>query len=188
MPLQLRAPTSSLTTKRKAGATRELASADHYKWAPHVECGTILAEARCAQPPIKVRAARTRSRRSGARRRRSKSAHHRRGMFIKTKRFTSPPSGRGPRAWRRGSRARPSPRRRCRTPSPGPCSSPGERRRGDDRGRKRVRIPNFKGSSLGRFPLVLADFWTSDHLSGRSRSLDAFVGTRARGTLTLKRR
>jgi len=49
-------------------------------------------------------------------------------------------------------------------------------------------IPNFKGSSLGRFPLVSADFWTSDHLSERSRSVDAFPGTRARGTLTLKRR
>ena len=49
-------------------------------------------------------------------------------------------------------------------------------------------IPDFKGSYLGRFPLVLADFWTSDHLSERSRSVDAFPGTRARGTLTLKRR
>jgi len=49
-------------------------------------------------------------------------------------------------------------------------------------------IPNFKASYLGRFPLVLADFWTSDHLSERSRSVDAFPGTRARGTLTLKRR
>ena len=49
-------------------------------------------------------------------------------------------------------------------------------------------IPNFKGSDLGHFPLVSADFWTSDHLSGRSRSVDAFVGTRARGTPTLKRR
>ena len=49
-------------------------------------------------------------------------------------------------------------------------------------------IPNFKGSYLGRFPLVSADFWTSDHLSERSRSVDAFSGTRARGTLTLKRR
>jgi len=48
--------------------------------------------------------------------------------------------------------------------------------------------PNFKGSYLGRFPLVLADFWTSDHLLERSRSVDAFSGTRARGTLTLKRR
>ena len=47
---------------------------------------------------------------------------------------------------------------------------------------------NFKGSFLGRFPLVSADFWTSDHLSERSRSVDAFPGTRARGTLTLKRR
>jgi len=48
-------------------------------------------------------------------------------------------------------------------------------------------IPNFKGSDLGRFPLVSADFWTSDHLSERSRRVDAFPGTRARGTLTLKR-
>ena len=48
-------------------------------------------------------------------------------------------------------------------------------------------IPNFKGSYLGRFPLVSADFWTSDHLSERSRSVDVFFGTRARGTLTLKR-
>ena len=29
-------------------------------------------------------------------------------------------------------------------------------------------IPNFKASYLGRFPLVSADFWTSDHLSERS--------------------
>jgi hypothetical protein len=49
-------------------------------------------------------------------------------------------------------------------------------------------IPNFKASYLGRFPLVSADFWTSDHLSERSRRVDAFSGTRARGTLTLKRR
>ena len=49
-------------------------------------------------------------------------------------------------------------------------------------------IPNFKDSYLGRFPLISADFWTSDHLSERSRHVDAFSGTRARGTLTLKRR
>ena len=48
-------------------------------------------------------------------------------------------------------------------------------------------IPNFKASYLGRFPLVSADFWTSDHLSERSRSMYAFSGTRARGTLMLKR-
>ena len=48
-------------------------------------------------------------------------------------------------------------------------------------------IPNFKGSYLGRFPLVSADFWTSDHLLERYRSVDAFSGTRARGTLMLKR-
>ena len=53
---------------------------------------------------------------------------------------------------------------------------------------KESEIPNFKGSSLGRCPVVSADFWTSDHLSGRPRSVDAFFGTRARGTLTLKRR
>ena len=29
-------------------------------------------------------------------------------------------------------------------------------------------LPNFKSSSLGRFPLVSAGFWTSDHLSERS--------------------
>jgi hypothetical protein len=52
---------------------------------------------------------------------------------------------------------------------------------------KESEIPNFKGSDLGRFPLVSADFWTSDHLSERSRSMDAFPGTRARGTLMLKR-
>ena len=34
---------------------------------------------------------------------------------------------------------------------------------------KGCEIPNFKGSYLGRFPLVLADFWTSDHLLERSR-------------------
>ena len=56
------------------------------------------------------------------------------------------------------------------------------------RAAKGCEIPNFKGSVLGRFPLVLADFWTSDHLSERPRSVDAFSGTRARGTLTLKRR
>ena len=57
----------------------------------------------------------------------------------------------------------------------------------DDRAAKESEIPNFKGSYLGRFPLVSADFWTSDHLLERSRSVDAFSGTRARGTLMLKR-
>ena len=57
-----------------------------------------------------------------------------------------------------------------------------------DRAGQESEIPTFKGSSLGRFPLVSADFWTSDHLSERSRSVDACSGTRARGTLTLKRR
>ena len=46
-------------------------------------------------------------------------------------------------------------------------------------------MPNF---SLGRFPLASADFWTSDHLSERSRSVGAVSETRARGTLTSKRR
>ena len=41
-------------------------------------------------------------------------------------------------------------------------------------------IPNFKGSDLGHFPLVSADFWTSDHLAERSRSVDVFSVTRAR--------
>ena len=56
------------------------------------------------------------------------------------------------------------------------------------RAAKESEIPNFKVSDLGHFPLVSADFWTSDHLSERSRSVDAFFGTRARETLTLKRR
>ena len=38
------------------------------------------------------------------------------------------------------------------------------------RAAKESEIPNFKGSYLGRFPLVLANFWTSDHLSERSRT------------------
>ena len=43
-----------------------------------------------------------------------------------------------------------------------------------DRAAKESEIPNFKGSYLGHFPLVSADFGTSDHLSERSRSVDAF--------------
>ena len=51
------------------------------------------------------------------------------------------------------------------------------------RAAKESEIPNFKGSFLGRFPLVSADFWTSDHLSERSRSVDAFFqNARARNT------
>ena len=53
---------------------------------------------------------------------------------------------------------------------------------------KESETPNFKGSYLGRFPLVSADFWTSDRLSERPRSVDAFPRTRARGILMLKRR
>ena len=45
--------------------------------------------------------------------------------------------------------------------------------------------PDF---DLGRVPLVSADFWTSDRPSERARRVDVFSGTRARGTLTLKRR
>jgi hypothetical protein len=41
-------------------------------------------------------------------------------------------------------------------------------------------MPNVKGSDLGRVPLVSADFWTSDHLSERSRSVDAFFRKSAR--------
>ena len=57
----------------------------------------------------------------------------------------------------------------------------------EHRAGKESEIPNFKGSYLGRFSLVSADFWTSDHLLERSRSMDVFSVTRARGTLTLKR-
>jgi hypothetical protein len=45
---------------------------------------------------------------------------------------------------------------------------------------KGCEIPNFGGSYLGHFPLVSADFWTSDHLSERSRRVDAVSETRAR--------
>ena len=57
--------------------------------------------------------------------------------------------------------------------------------------------PEVASPALGRhpvqeksakFPLVLADFWTSDHLSARSRSMTVVSRTRARGTSTLKRR
>ncbi|KAH8083462.1 hypothetical protein JL720_8347 [Aureococcus anophagefferens] len=47
---------------------------------------------------------------------------------------------------------------------------------------KESEIPNFKGSYLGRFPPVSADFWTSDHLLERPRSVDAFWNARARNT------
>ena len=53
---------------------------------------------------------------------------------------------------------------------------------------KGAKVANFKGSYLGRFPLVLADFWTSAHLSARSRSMIVASRTRARGTVKLKRR
>ena len=41
------------------------------------------------------------------------------------------------------------------------------RRPGQQKGAK---VANFKGSYFGRFPLVSADFSTSDHLSERSRT------------------
>ena len=50
------------------------------------------------------------------------------------------------------------------------------------RAAKESEIPNFKGSFLGRFPLVLADFWTGDHLLERSRSVDVFRNARAQNT------
>jgi len=40
---------------------------------------------------------------------------------------------------------------------------------------KGCEIPNFKGSYFGRFPLVSADFWTSDHLLERSRSTNVVL-------------
>ena len=43
------------------------------------------------------------------------------------------------------------------------------------RARQESEVPNFKGSFLGRFPLVSADFWTSDHLSKSSRSVGAVL-------------
>ena len=53
----------------------------------------------------------------------------------------------------------------------------------DDHGRaaKESEIPNFKGSYLGRFPLVSADFWTSDHMSVSNRGC-FFRNARARNT------
>ena len=54
-----------------------------------------------------------------------------------------------------------------------------------DRAARESDVPNFKGSFLGRFPLVSADFWTSDHLSERSRSVDAVLGTVSYTHLTL---
>ena len=62
----------------------------------------------------------------------------------------------------------------------------GRKRRARTGAGKARDAPDFKGSELGRFPLVLADFWTSDHRSERSRRVDALFGTRARGTRTSK--
>ncbi|KAH8076073.1 PAS domain-containing protein [Aureococcus anophagefferens] len=44
------------------------------------------------------------------------------------------------------------------------------RQEAQPRAAKESEIPNFKGSYLGRFPPASPDFWTSDHLSERSRS------------------
>jgi hypothetical protein len=46
------------------------------------------------------------------------------------------------------------------------------------RAAKESEIPNFKGSFLGRFPLVSADFWTSDHLSERARAEHSWLKRR----------
>ena len=47
-------------------------------------------------------------------------------------------------------------------------------------------IPNFKGSSLGHFPLVSADFWTNRLLSSSSRSTAEELASKRPHTLTLK--
>ena len=64
---------------------------------------------------------------------------------------------------------RPTKKPRCSAPS---CSC---KKKARARAAKESEIPNFKGSYLGHFPLVSADFWTSDHLSERSRSMDPFL-------------
>ena len=43
-----------------------------------------------------------------------------------------------------------------------------------DRAAKGCEILNFEGSYLSQFPLVSAHFWTSDHLSSSSRTVNAF--------------
>ena len=70
------------------------------------------------------------------------------------------------------------------TPSPRPPAS--NATRPATRPRAVRAIPNFNGSYLVRFPLVLADIMTSDHLSKSPRSIDG--GANARGTFALKRR
>ena len=44
----------------------------------------------------------------------------------------------------------------------------------ENRAAKGCEILNFQGSYLGQFPLVSAHFWTSDHLSSSSRTVNAF--------------
>ena len=73
---------------------------------------------------------------------------------------------------RRRRRSRPSRRATTRTRSATPSTPwPRTLRAPSGAGNERE-VPNF---SLGRFPLVSADFWTSDHLSERPRSVDAFL-------------
>ena len=49
-------------------------------------------------------------------------------------------------------------------------------------------MPHSKGASLGRVPLVSADFWTSDHVLERSRRVPACSGTHTHSTLASQRR
>ena len=44
----------------------------------------------------------------------------------------------------------------------------------ETRAAKGCEILNFEGSYLGQIPLVSAHFWTSDHLSSSSRTVNAF--------------
>ena len=54
--------------------------------------------------------------------------------------------------------------------------------------RSKGEAPDEKSGNLGRFPLVLAHFWTSDHLSVRTQRVDAFLSEIASRTPTLRRR
>ena len=51
---------------------------------------------------------------------------------------------------------------------------------------KERELPNFKGSDLGRFPLVSADFWTNRLLSSSSRSTAESLASKRSHMLTLK--
>ena len=52
---------------------------------------------------------------------------------------------------------------------------------------KGANIPTSKARDLGRVPLVSTDFWTSDHLSERSRSVRVLSGTRGAPALSKRR-